>query len=97
MPANEQTSEIRDFFGVKSHSLPAVVFSDMRHASEDTPAGVQAIFDGSKAIDGVSLKEFSRAQLAKEPPVASKKGRPTPRKKPVSTKKKKTLPKSSEF
>mmetsp|Transcript_34941 Transcript_34941/g.71302 ORF Transcript_34941/g.71302 Transcript_34941/m.71302 type:complete len:437 (+) Transcript_34941:80-1390(+) len=99
MPAIEQTKDIRKFFGVEQHNLPTVVFSDMRHATDEAPAGTQTIFNKHTAITGDSLKEFADGQLEKSPG-DQKKNRPSKkaaRKKADPRKKKGTMPQAAEL
>jgi len=71
MPAHEATAEIREYFGVTKSTLPTVVLSDMRSASEEKPQGTQYLFPKGKTLGQETLVAFEEDSLTKK--VESKK------------------------
>ena len=65
MPANEATAEIREYFGVPKASLPTMVFSDMRSASEEKPQGTQYLFPKGKTLGQETVVAFEKDSLKK--------------------------------
>lgn len=65
MPATNATAEIREYFGVGQSTLPTVVFSDMRGASEDKPQGTQHMLPKETALGLDTLVAFEKSCLQK--------------------------------
>lgn len=60
MPAIEETQEIRDFLGVGTATLPTMVISDMREATDDEPQGVQYLQPAGMKMDAASIIAFEQ-------------------------------------
>merc|ERR1712070_77863 len=60
MPAIDETQEIRDFLGVGDKTLPTMVLSDMREATDDEPQGVQYLQPRGMKMDTASIVAFEQ-------------------------------------